>query len=80
MRQMRVITPAYPWINNLAMCRSIEGAALPPNGNHLQRIQMNQIELPVVEETVRTTEQQEFELSLSELDMVGGGSSAIVNT
>ena len=34
---------------------------------------MTKIEVIVAEETVVETELQEFELSLSELDMVGGG-------
>ena len=40
---------------------------------------MNKIELAVAEETVvDVTVQQEFELSLSELDMVGGGSAGSI--
>jgi hypothetical protein len=39
---------------------------------------MNKIELAVAEETtVETHEEHEFELSLSELDFVGGGQSAV---
>lgn len=34
---------------------------------------MNKIELAVAEEAIVETELQEFELSLSELDLVGGG-------
>ncbi len=40
---------------------------------------MNSIELAAIEETnSETTEQLAFELSLFELDMVGGGSSGMV--
>lgn len=40
---------------------------------------MNKIELAVAEETntVEMTEQQALELSLTELDMVGGGSNGV---
>lgn len=41
---------------------------------------MNKIELTFAEETtVETTEYQDFELTLSELDMVGGGTAAVIN-
>lgn len=41
---------------------------------------MNEIELTLAEETIaETTEYQDFELTLSELDMVGGGTAAVIN-
>jgi hypothetical protein len=41
---------------------------------------MNKIEFAVAEETtIETTEHQDFELSLAELDMVGGGTAAVIN-
>lgn len=41
---------------------------------------MNKIELALAEQTtVETTKDQEFELTLSELDMVGGGTAAVIN-
>lgn len=39
---------------------------------------MDKIESAVAEETVVETTEQQFELSLFELDMVGGGSSASI--
>ena len=40
---------------------------------------MSKIEFAVTEEIVETTEQEDFELSLTELDMVGGGSAGYIN-
>ena len=40
---------------------------------------MFKIEFAVTEEIVETTEQEDFELSLTELDMVGGGSAGYIN-
>lgn len=41
---------------------------------------MNKVELTFAEETtVETAEYQDFELTLSELDMVGGGTAAVIN-
>lgn len=40
---------------------------------------MTKIEFAVTEEIAETTEQETFELSLPELDMVGGGSAAVIN-
>ncbi len=39
---------------------------------------MDKIEFAVAEETLTETTEQQFELSLFELDMVGGGSSASI--
>lgn len=39
---------------------------------------MTNIELAAAEETIVETTEQQFELSLLELDMVGGGSSASI--
>lgn len=39
---------------------------------------MTKIETIVVEETAVDATEQEFELSLAELDMVGGGSMSII--
>jgi len=39
---------------------------------------MTNIELAAAEETVIETTEQQFELSLVELDMVGGGNSASI--
>lgn len=41
---------------------------------------MTKIELALAEETtIETSELQDFELTLSELDMVGGGTAAVIN-
>jgi hypothetical protein len=41
---------------------------------------MDKIEVTFAEETlVETNEHQDFELSLAELDMVGGGTAAVIN-
>jgi hypothetical protein len=40
---------------------------------------MDHIELTAAEETIVETSEHEFELSLAELDFVGGGSSASVS-
>lgn len=40
---------------------------------------MNKVEIAVIEQPiVETADSQEFELSLFELDMVGGGNSVVV--
>lgn len=73
--QMQVISDSSSTIED-----TYEGQVTRHSHNNplLVEDQMNKIELAVAEETnVDLTEQQALELSLSELDMVGGGSNGV---
>ena len=67
---MRVISCASPATENALACRA-------PTRQHNQLLveaQMNKFELATAEEiVVETNEEEALELSLPELDMVGGG-------
>ena len=75
---MRAISQPSPWIEDAFASGLSELGSSPKKGHPLVEDQMNKIELATAEEIVVDTIEVPTELSLSELDMIGGGAFGVL--